>query len=158
MIDYLVSHQALIREYINGVAFVLLSTLSLMITIFLFDTWMEKRPKDLREWGQISGVKTACALWWVFSSESYRTFNVWVSYTSGRKVLHLSDSLDVSLGVGVFGTASMSSILGYLAAGMIFCAALMRSITIFTPPDWTRVWLYALVMAAIFIILPDVVR
>lgn len=150
MIDFLVYHQAYIRELINGVAFILFLTHVIMITVFLWDTWIVEGPVSLEKWQGVPGVSTACVLWWVFAAEAYRTCNVWISYVLGR-LPHSTDLTKSIAGVGIFANNSVSSTLGYLLAGVILCVALLRGIYIFTPPEWKRrVWLYASAGAAIF--------
>jgi hypothetical protein len=152
MIDGLLAHQALIREIINGVAFILLSTLVVMITIFLWDTWAKEGPMPYAKWSQFPGVPTACCLWWIFSAEAYRTCNVWVTYNLA-KVEHKA-SLGESLGVGIFSSSSVSSTLGYLLAGIVLNVWLIRSIYIWTPPEWSGIWIYAACGAFIFVSIP----
>ena len=157
MIDFLVYHQALIRELINGVAFVLFSTLVIVITIYLWDTWIVEGPLPMDKWNEVPGVKTSCFMWWVFGAEAYRTFNVWYSYLQGKAPK--ADLTQSITGVGIFSTSSMNSTIGYLLAGIVLCGWLLRGIYIFTPPDWkNRVWIYASVGAMVFISLPTVLR
>lgn len=159
MIDFLLGYQALIREIINGYAFVLLLTLTLMITVFLWDTWVKEGPMTYDRWARFPGVATACCLWWIFGAEAYRTCNVWLTYNLGKMMARatLSQSLTGFSGVGMFSASGVSSTLGYLVAGLIFNLALMRAIYIWTPPDWkSRVWLYASAGALIFVSIPIV--
>lgn len=153
MIDFLVLHQAYIRELINGVAFILFLSHVLMISVFLWDTWVEEGPLPIVKWQGVPGVPTACVLWWIFAAEAFRTANVWASYVHGR--IPADSDLVKSIGVGIFATNSMLSTLGYLVAGVILCVALLRGIYIFTPPVWKRrVWIYASVGAVIFVTIP----
>ena len=157
MIEFLLQHQALFRELINGVAFILLLTLTLMIAVFLWDTWMKVWPETLEDWWRVPGVHTACALFWIFGSEAYRTCSVWITYNLG-KVATKATMMEVvvgKIGVGMFSVSSIASILGYVVAGIIFCLGLTRGIYIFTPPQWKhRVWVYAIVGAGIFVSSP----
>lgn len=156
MIGILVQHQALMRELINGVAFILFLTLVLMITIFLWDTWVTKNPDTIEKWRETEGVKTACCLWWIFSAEAYRTCNVWISYNLGK--VRPDGSLAESIvGVGIFSHSTLASTLGYLTAGVILCAGLLWAIYIWTPPEWRRkVWVYAALGAALFVSTPTI--
>jgi hypothetical protein len=142
MINFLLQYQAVIRECINGVASVLFLTLTAMITVFLWDTWVAKGPVPYTKWASLPGVPTACVLLWIFGAESYRTFNVWLTYVQGGHY------------VGAFGTGSVGSTIGYLLAGIVLNIGLLRAIYIFTPPDWRRVWIYASVGAAVLISIP----
>jgi hypothetical protein len=109
-------------------------------------------------WGEIPGVRTAQVLWWIFAAESYRTFNVWLSYSMGRPRLRSDGSLSNTLGVGIFDESSVSSTLAYLAAGSVLVVSLLRAITIFTPPDWRRVWMVAVVVSVIVVLLPNAIH
>lgn len=156
MIDFLLGQQALIREIINGYAFVLLLTLSLMILVFLWDTWIKEGPMPYWEWAEFPGVKTACCLWWIFGAEAYRTCNVWLTYNLGKVAAR--DTLGQAItGVGMFSASGAYSTLGYLLAGAIFNIALLRAIYIWTPTEWrTRVWVYASLGASVFVSIPIV--
>jgi hypothetical protein len=155
MIDFLLLNQALMREIINGVAFILLLTLTLMITVFLWDTAVKEWPKSMSDWWKVPGVHTACALFWIFAAEAYRTCNVWITYNLGKVADNAT--LSQSIGVGMFSASSVASTIGYLAAGVIFCLGLARAIYIFTPPEWKhRVWIYASVGAGIFVSMPTI--
>jgi hypothetical protein len=150
IIGFLLYYQALIREVINGVAFVLFATLTLMITVFLWDTWVRVRPVTIPEWQALDGVSTACVLWWIFGAEAYRTFNVWLAYNIGRS--------NATVGVGVFSASSVNSVIYYLAAGVVLNLALLFAIYRFTPPDWRpRIWFYAASGAVIFVSAPAII-
>jgi hypothetical protein len=146
-------HQALIREVINGVAFILLLTLVLMISVFLWDTWAKEGPLPYDKWAKFPGVKTACALWWIFAAESFRTCNVWLTYNLGKH-----DGVGFpSMGVGIFAQGGSISSLGYLIAGLVLNLSLLRAIYIWTPPDWReQVWIYASLGAMVFVTIPNV--
>lgn len=163
MIDYLVGfvvqNQALIREYINGAAMVLCLTLTIMITIFLWDTWVTTLAhRDWlthyrNNWTRTPGVPTACALWWIFAAETYRTGAIWWLYTIGSREVRRDNP-----GLGVFSEAGFWPSFGYLIAGLILIAALLRAIQRFTPPHWRpRVWIFAAVASALFVTLPSII-
>jgi hypothetical protein len=153
MIDGLLGHQALIREIINGVAFILLLTLVIMISVFLWDTWAKEGPMPYYKWSHFPGVATACCLWWIFAAEAYRTCNVWLSYNLGKIEQHAN--FGQTLGVGIFSASSVSSTVGYLTAGVVLNLSLLRAIYIWTPPEWQgRVWLYASLGAIVFVTIP----
>jgi hypothetical protein len=155
VIDFLVYYQALIRELINGALFVLFLTLTIMITVYLWDTWIKEGPLPLDKWNEVPGVPTSCFLWWVFAAEGYRTFNVWSAYVQGKTPK--ADLTQSITGVGIFSASSINSTIGYLLAGVILCAALLRGIYVFTPPDWKgRAWIYAMVGAVVFDLLPTI--
>lgn len=148
--DSVVVHEAIIREVINGCAMMLCLTLTIMIGVFMWDSVAEWYARSMngtlkaatRTWKDVPGIQTACALWWVFLAESYRTGAVWVLYNlaKGQK------------DVGVFfGYGAYWSSYGYLFAGTILNLGLLRAIYIFTPPEWkSRVWIYAAIGAVVF--------
>lgn len=152
MIDGLLGHQALIREIINGVAFILLLTLVLMISVFLWDTWIKDGPMPYDKWSKWPGVSTACCLWWIFAAECYRTCNVWLSYNLGK--VEMKSNLGQTLGVGIFSASTVYSTVGYLVAGIVLNLALLRAIYIWTPSDWGRVWMIAGCCAIVFVTIP----
>lgn len=153
-IDFVVQHQALIREVINGWAMVLCLTLTIMVGVFMWDSivdWYAK-PNTVRRagrsWHEVPGIQTACAMWWIFLAESYRTGSVWLLYNIGK------GQKDVGVffsGPYWFGYGAYWSSYGYLFAGIVLNLGLLRAIYIFTPPEWkNRVWVYAAIGAAIF--------
>jgi hypothetical protein len=163
MIDTVVIHQALIRELINGSAMVLCLSLTIMIGVFMWDSialWYTHKIKGPGKrgniastglsWHEVPGIQTACALWWVFLAETYRTGAVWLLYNlaKGQK------------DVGVFfGYGAYWSSYGYLFAGIVLNLGLLRAIYIFTPPQWkSRVWVYASIGAVVFCSLPTIAR
>lgn len=153
MIDWVVTHQALIREVINGMAMVLFLTLSLMVMVFMWDTWVSAKPG--RDWRGAPGIPTACSLWWVFAAETYRTGAIWYLYNIGKSGGYIADP---SGGVGVFETGPLWNALGYIVAGVMLIAGLQRSIFIFTPPGWERrVWVYATTAGVVFCSLPSII-
>lgn len=160
MIDIVVQHQALIREWINGSAMILFFTLTCMVGVFMWDTAVEyaqrkyfdmSLPRETRagrSWQHAPGVPTACALWWVFLAETYRTGAVWTLYQYGK------NAKDASV---FFDSGAYFSSYGYLLAGIGLNFGLLRAIYIFTPPDWKRrVWVYAAIAANVFIALPTI--
>jgi hypothetical protein len=149
VIELLVYHQALIRELINGAAFVLFLTLTVMITVYLWDTWIDEGPLPLEKWNQVPGVPVSCFMWWVFAAEAYRTANVWMSYVQGKTPS--ADLTQSITGVGIFSASSVNSTIGYLLAGVVLCGWLLRGIYLFTPPVWKRrAWRYAAAGAIAF--------
>ena len=149
MIELLVFYQALIRELINGAAFILFLTLTMMITVYLWDTWIKEGPLPLDKWNQVPGVPVSCFMWWVFCAEAYRTFNVWAAYVQGKTPR--ADLTQSITGVGIFSSSSVNSTVGYLLAGLVLCGWLLRGVYLFTPPDWkSRVWKYAALSAVAF--------
>jgi hypothetical protein len=155
MIDFVVSHQALIREMINGSAMILFLTLTMMVSVFMWDTMVEYTksryfvgtPRDpSRSWTHAPGIPTACALWWVFIAETYRTGAVWSLYQIGK------GQRDGGI---FFDGGSYWTSYGYLLAGIALNAGLLRAIYIFTPPEWkSKVWIHAAIGAVVFVLCP----
>lgn len=153
MNDFVTQHQALIREVINGYAMILCMTLSLMIGVFMWDSIIDwyagNRARTVKSWAEVPGIQTACALWWIFVAETYRTGAVWTLYQLGKHADEHSIFLD--------GSAYWSSY-GYLLAGIILNVGLLRAIYIFTPPEWkNRVWIYASLGGVMFCAIPSFV-
>lgn len=153
-LDLVVRHQALIREVINGYAMILCLTLSIMVGVFMWDSivdWYSKpggRRRAGLSWHEVPGIQTACALWWVFLAEAYRTGAVWVLYNIGK------GQKDVGV---FFGYGAYWSSYGYLFAGIVLNMGLLRAIYIFTPPEWkSRVWVLAAVGAVVFCAAPTI--
>jgi len=138
----IIANQAIIRESINGACMILFLNLTLMIVTFLYQAWYSHYGNE--SWTKIPGVPTACALWWIFASEAYRTGSVWSLYRSGEE--H-----DVSA-LGVFALASLQSTLGYMLCGVILMFGLLRATFIFTPPPIKRyMWLGSGMSAVAFV-------
>jgi len=149
MIEFIVAHQATVRELINGVCMILFLTLTLMVAVFMWDSLVETLAKKqpVRTWRAVPGIEVACALWWVFLAETYRTGAVWTLYQIGRRDKHFA-------GPFFDGGGYMSSV-GYLLAGVCLIGGLLRAIYIFTPPEWkSRVWVYASAAAVAFVLSP----
>lgn len=154
MYDWIVIHQALIREVINGFCMVLFLALSLMVLVFMWDTWISANPK--RDWRTAPGMPTACALWWIFAAEAYRTGAIWFLYNIGKHMHRSPYPTADGAGVGVFGEAGFGSSFGYLIAGVMLIGGLQRAIFIFTPPEWkSAVWIYATIGAGVFCVTPS---
>lgn len=147
VIEMIVQYQALIREVVNGVCMILFLTLTLMVGVFMWDSIIESfGATSTRSWRSVPGIHTACALWWVFLAETYRTGAVWCLYQSGKR--------GQDIGAFFAGTGYLSS-LGYLFAGVALIGGLLRAIYIFTPPEWKRqVWVYASAGAVVFVLSP----
>lgn len=160
MTDIVVEYQALIREWINGSAMILCLTLTLMIVVFMWDTAVEwyanKRNREFarprRSWTHSPGIQTACALFWVFSAETYRTGAVWALYQIGKR----QRPRDLSI---FFDSGAYWSSYGYLFAGLALNLGLLRAIYIFTPPDWkNKVWILAAITAVLFCMTPELIE
>lgn len=152
-IDFVVQQQALIREVINGFGMILCLTLSIMIGAFMWDSialWCMNKPMG-RSWHAVPGIQTACALWWIFAAESYRTGSVWMLYNIGKG--QKDDGVFFSADPGAYWSSY-----GYLLAGIVLNIGLLRAIYIFTPPEWKdRVWVYASLGAVAFCAAPTII-
>lgn len=148
--DMVVTHQALIREWVNGMVMVLFLNATAMIGVFMWDTMLEYAgQQSVRDWSHAPGVPTACALWWVFAAETYRAGAVWSLYQEGK--------FGGSIG-SFFAPVGYSTSFGYLFSGLMLIGGLQRCIFIFTPPAWKRrVWLYATAGAVAFCSTPALV-
>lgn len=149
MIRMIVEHQATIREFINGACMILFLTLTIMVAVFMWDSLVETLAKrqPVRSWRAVPGIEVACALWWVFLAETYRTGAVWTLYQVGRRSNETTGTF--------FAGAGYASSVGYLLAGVFLIGGLLRAIYIFTPPEWKRrVWVYASVGAVLFVLSP----
>lgn len=150
MTDIVVYYQALIRELINGSAMVLFLTLTIMVGVFMWDTMLEyagRKPPS--NWTDAPGIGTACALWWIFAAETYRTGAVWILYQLGKRA---NDT-------GTFFSADgYATSYGYLLAGLALNGGLLRAIYIFTPPEWkNKVWIHASIGSMLFVASPTVI-
>lgn len=158
--DIVVLNQALIREVINGYAMILCLALTMMVGVFMWDSvvdWYERAAagrnplaKTGATWAEVPGIQTACALWWIFLAETYRTGAVWMLYQIGKNA---NDNGPF------FSSGAYWSSYGYLLAGVVLNLGLLRAIYIFTPPEWKdRVWIYATVAAGLFCAAPSVLK
>lgn len=123
---FIIIHQAYIREAINGIGMVLCMNLSLMVAINLYQTWYYNHRS--KHWTHVPGVSMACALFWVFASETYRTGAIWHIY---RYAPVYTDSVSA---IGSFGDVPFGPTFGYLFAGVTLILALLRCTFLFAPP------------------------
>lgn len=145
MIDYVVRHQALIRECINGAAMVLCFNLAVVISSYLYDTWLESEPRNIAQWRSIPGVPTACALFWLFLFESDRCGSVWWIY-------HASPTRTAG-DLGGFALTNFFEVANYFAVGLGFNLVLLLLTWTFAPPGLKRdCSLISAVCAAIIVI------
>jgi hypothetical protein len=130
---------------------VLFFTLTLMVGVFMWDSIVESMGAvPARSWRTVPGIHTACALWWVFIAETYRTGAVWALYQLGKR--------EADTGA-FFAGAGYASSIGYLIAGFSLIGGLLRAIYIFTPPEWKRrVWVYASIAAVVFVLTPAMIN
>lgn len=139
----LLVNQALIRENINGACMVLFAVLSLMIFVFMINSWLEtirKAHASFGDWSHMPGVPMACAMLWVFMAETYRTYAIWSIY-------RFSPS-HTTAAIGTFADVRFGPTLGYLIAGIILVSAALRCTYLFAPPlirrwVWNAAWGFA---------------
>jgi hypothetical protein len=136
------TENTIIREWLNGALFPLSINLTVIIAVYLWQSFQYGRTHGFR-WTQLSGVKTACALFWVFFAESVRAGFVWLS-------LRMTNRSGFTLTQPLIDIAN-----GFLVvSALVLTAALLRCTYIFTPPNARRVyWAYSLACAAVFLLL-----
>lgn len=143
--DFILLHQAYLREAINGMGMILCLNLALLIIAHLYVVWYRNHVR-LGHWSRVPGVDMACGLFWVFAAETYRTGAIWHIY-------RFSPSHDSS-SIGTFADAQFWPTTGYLCAGLVLIAGLLRCTHLFAPPAIQKVaWLYSLCLSIAFLIL-----
>jgi hypothetical protein len=148
--DLIVAYQVDIREDINGVGMVLCGSLTLMIFVFMCNSWVHALRKhiSMSAWVHMPGVPMACALLWVFGAETYRTGAIWHIYRFAPSQGQSSSA------VGSFAAVSFWPTFGYMIAGGVLIGALLRCTFLFAPPFFRRiVWLTSTFVAVGFIII-----
>jgi hypothetical protein len=136
-----VSNNLFIREWLNGSLFPLSLNLSIIIAVFLWDSFLEGTRQSAR-WWKMPGVPTACALFWIFGMESVRAGTVWlilrITNDGGVVPVWLSDVANASITI----------------AGIILIITMLRCTFLFTPPRWgNRVWVYSIISTVTFLLL-----
>jgi len=138
-IDFLHFH-LVAREHFNAALFPLSACLAIAISIHLTLVWWDVG----KGWTQEPGVMVSCALWWLFSAEALRSFNVWVLFRVQNDRQMLPDYLNDWI-------ATLFSI----AAAMLILA-FVRCIYLFTPSSWGhKYWLCSIGFAFAFVVLSD---
>lgn len=134
-------YNLVIREWLNGALFPLSLALAFIIGVFLFDTWRIHG----RGWTTLPGIRTSCAMWWLFSAESIRAGIVWILLRIQNDGQRVTDALDYAVNVGfMFGATAL-------------IVAFLRCIFLFTPPKWGHVyWVASVLVTVLFLVLSDV--
>lgn len=139
-VDILSSH-LLIREWLNGSLLPLTLNLSIVIGIYLSQSFLDSRRFG-RRFMNTPGIHTALVLFWVFFAESARAGSVWFSLrmqNAGREIPpDVGNLLNVML----------------VMCGVILVTAVLRCTYLFTPPKVRNViWIYSLFVTVTFVIL-----
>jgi hypothetical protein len=139
-----VTNNLIIREWLNGSLFPLSLNLSLIIAVFLWDSYFAAR-ESRQKWFNMDGVPTACALFWIFSLDGVRAVSVWVILrinNNGMEVpMWMRQTTNVALALAAFG----------------LMLTILRCTYLFTPPRWgNRYWIYSLVSTLIFLMISHI--
>lgn len=134
-------YNLIIREWLNGALFPLSISLSVIISVFLFDTWRFHG----KGWTTLPGIRVSCAMWWLFTAESIRAGLVWVLLRIQNDGQLVTDTLDVAVNIGfMFGATAL-------------IVAFLRCIFLFTPPRWGHVyWVLSVLITCGFLVLSDI--
>jgi hypothetical protein len=135
------SSNLLIREWLNGSLFPLSLNLSVVIAIFMWDSYVYAVTHKER-WFTLEGIPTACALFWIFSLDGVRAVSVWI-------ILRLTNN-------GHPVPEWLREVTNYalLAAAFGLALTILRCTYLFTPPRWgNRYWIYSLLSTLGFLIL-----
>ena len=129
----------IIREWLNGSLFPLSLNLSIIIAVFMWDSYIECLAQGKR-WFRMSGVPTACALFWIFSLDGMRAVSVWI-------ILRITNNGDE---VPEWVREWTSAALVIAALGLVI--TMLRCTYLFTPPKWgNRYWIYSLCSTLLFL-------
>lgn len=129
-------YNAILREYLNGALFILSGALTIIITVHMWEVWRIHG----RGWTTEPGMKVACAFWWLFLSETIRSFLQWV--------LLRARNAGVEVPINYNESISLAFTFGALA----LLVAFFRCIYLFTPDHWGhRYWVFALITTFLFL-------
>lgn len=112
------------REWLNGGLLPLNISLCVVIGLFLWDI----RRQNGRGWTKVEGVRTACALWWIFFGDGLRAGLAWLLLRVEVGAMPPFDAHD-------FISPEFVNV-GFALAGIIGVVAALRCIKLFTPPSW----------------------
>lgn len=129
----------IIREFLNGSLTPLSFNLTIVLTIFLFESYKEGQERGVK-WNRIPGVATGCALWWIFGAETIRAGIVWYILREHN------DGLPLPVWFEYFSNFA------FMVAAFSLIVTMLRCTYIFTPPIWgNRFWIYSAISTAIFL-------
>lgn len=130
----------IIREWLNGALFPLDVALTIAIGIYLSQSYLEARASRV-SFRTLSGVQTACGLWWVFLCESIRAGVVYMSLNAQNHVRVVPpDYQEV-------GNALL------LVAAFTLVITTVRCIYLFTPRSWAGRFCCASILVTIAFLL-----
>ncbi len=126
----------LIREWLNGGLIPLNVCIMFIISHSLWTSYCEFG----RGWTQRPGIRSACALWWIFLADLIRSCMAWTllrAQSQGHPIEYLG-----------YTTTML-----YIAAAGIATLATFRLIYTLSPSSWGhRAWIGAAVLTAAFMI------
>jgi hypothetical protein len=130
------TYNLLAREFLNGALFPICCFLSWIVGLYLWDTYRAYG----QGWNNQPGVRTACAIWWVFTAEAVRAGTVWFLLREQNDLVELSERVRHISGWLI------------LIGGLVLVATLLRCTFLFTPPKWGhRIWIIASLTTIIFL-------
>lgn len=137
-------YNLILREWLNGSLLPLSLSLSLIIGVFLFNTWLASGGGWQWRWTEEKGIKVSCAFFWLFAYESVRAGTVWVLLriaNDGQRVTEWLDSMvNIAFVVGAAGLA----------------VTFLRCCYLFTPESWGhRYWIGTLIFTIVFLVLSE---
>ena len=139
MTDAYVSN-LIIREWLNGSLFPLSLNLSIIIAVFMWDSYIYAITHKKR-WFTLEGVPTACALFWIFTLDGVRAVSVWI-------ILRFANDGHV---VPEWVREWTNYALITAALGLVL--TMLRCTYLFTPPRWgNRYWVYSLLSTLAFLV------
>lgn len=140
----LMTYNLAAREVLNGAVFPLSLALSLIIALYLFDTWLDHG----KGWTKQPGVQTACALCWVFTAEMMRAGCAWWALRATNDGVTISPEVDHFLTVVLIVSTFM------LIATMLRCVHLFRPNSLGQLSS--KLWLIVAGLTAIFLFISDI--
>lgn len=150
MIDEILRHNLLIREWVNGGLLPLNVSLVLVIGLFLWTSALEARAWRTTNNGYLTwiniaetwerfqktgGVQTGCSLFWIFLADAIRAASAWTFLKFGAAYIDLVNA-------------------GFIVAGAMAIAAGLRCIYLFTPRRWGHwYWMLSVISTFLFLII-----
>jgi len=126
-----------IREWLNGCLIPL--NLSMM-AIITYTVW--RQTKFTWGWTKYPGANSACALWWIFFADLFRSVMAWAFLRESQINANVLDT---------YRTAPIATLM-YMTAGIIATCAILRCIWCLTPARGrTYTWLGTLVFTVLFV-------
>ena len=124
------ANNLIIQEWVNGGLFPLNLSLCIVIAQFLITAWATPLDDGQDRWTDKPGVKTACALFWIFLADAIRSVLVWVTLASTAHPVAPPAPLGAQPLLAVFVSG------GLTLAAVIALLATFRCVYLFSPPRW----------------------